>query len=567
MAKIYKESRSAFETGRPDFNDSIDLIESGKADAYLVWHSNRISRNYLDGGKFVQLMSDGKLKLVLTPFGVFQNNARDREYLMNEFTRATRDSDDKSEAVQRGNRTKLKAGYIPSGRLLEGYIHTKNSKEVMINDIDPERFPLLQKAVKLVLSGQHTPMETLRILNNKWGYRTKKTKRTGGTPLGRSTWYKLLSNPAYCGDLSNRRNTQFGQKASFPPLMTPDDFEKLQILLGNKGRPHFIKHEFPYKEVLKCAYCGGSITCEEKWHIRCTVCKHKFQKTKGGNSCPKCKTLIENMKKPWMRRYILYSCVNGRKGKCTQKSININNIEARINKELSRFEIPEHLKGWAIQYLNELHDTESTDREKYRLNLESAKTDCVKRLDNLLKLKISPQNSDNSVLSDSEYGLQRRTIVQEMDGVERELKNVDERMEHWHELSVKTFNFACYAKYWFEKGDAKTKTQILATLGSHLLVKDKNLSIDGQKALFLIEKGRKEVENLAQKFAPAKYLDIMANLDSFEPLRLSWLPSSEIIRTAIGKVILAFQDTVQVELVRVRFEEIKKLQPTSLVIA
>jgi hypothetical protein len=38
------------------------------------------------------------------------------------------------------------------------------------------------------------------------------------------------------------------------------------------------------------------------------------------------------------------------------------------------------------------------------------------------------------------------------------------------------------------------------------------------------------------------------------------LPSSEIIITSIGKIIKAFEDTVQIGLIRVRWEEVGKLQ-------
>ena len=49
------------------------------------------------------------------------------------------------------------------------------------------------------------------------------------------------------------------------------------------------------------------------------------------------------------------------------------------------------------------------------------------------------------------------------------------------------------------------------------------------------------------------------------PLRLGilsakWLPSSEIIIAALDKIFLALQDTVQMEAVRSKWEEIKKLQ-------
>ena len=42
------------------------------------------------------------------------------------------------------------------------------------------------------------------------------------------------------------------------------------------------------------------------------------------------------------------------------------------------------------------------------------------------------------------------------------------------------------------------------------------------------------------------------------------LPSSEIIILAIDKVIRAFEDTTQVELIKVRWGEIKRLQFTKL---
>jgi hypothetical protein len=44
---------------------------------------------------------------------------------------------------------------------------------------------------------------------------------------------------------------------------------------------------------------------------------------------------------------------------------------------------------------------------------------------------------------------------------------------------------------------------------------------------------------------------------------LGMLPSPEIIRTVINKIIKAFEDT-QTELIRVRWEEIERLQPQIL---
>src|SRR4030066_1901828 len=107
IVEVFKEERSAFKTGRPDFNQMMDLLESGEADAVIVWHPNRIARNYEDGGRFVQLISNSKLKLVITLSGIFGNQPRDKSSLMDEFTKATEDSDYKSLSVKSGYKRKL----------------------------------------------------------------------------------------------------------------------------------------------------------------------------------------------------------------------------------------------------------------------------------------------------------------------------------------------------------------------------------------------------------------------------------------------------------------------------
>src|SRR5579872_7077439 len=60
--QTFYESQSAFKEGRPQFNELIQQIELGNVDVVIIWHANRIARNYADGGRFVQLLADGKLK-------------------------------------------------------------------------------------------------------------------------------------------------------------------------------------------------------------------------------------------------------------------------------------------------------------------------------------------------------------------------------------------------------------------------------------------------------------------------------------------------------------------------
>src|SRR3990172_674987 len=162
ITPYYEESHTAFKKGRPDFNEMIDRIQNDEAQGVITWHRNRLARNYKDGGAFVDLMSDGKVKIVISCAGIFDNNPRDKEYLMSEFSRATRDSDDKSEAVKRGNRTRFfeKKQWIGPAKV--GYLNVINpvTREKEIAK-DPDRFPLVVKGIRLILSGAFTTMQAL----------------------------------------------------------------------------------------------------------------------------------------------------------------------------------------------------------------------------------------------------------------------------------------------------------------------------------------------------------------------------------------------------------------------
>ncbi len=56
------------------------------------------------------------------------------------------------------------------------------------------------------------------------------------------------------------------------------------------------------------------------------------------------------------------------------------------------------------------------------------------------------------------------------------------------ELTEKTFNFACYAQYWFENGDSKEKSLILKSLGYNLALQGKKIQFTSSKPFYLVRK-------------------------------------------------------------------------------
>jgi hypothetical protein len=112
--------------------------------------------------------------------------------------------------------------------------------------------------------------------------------------------------------------------------------------------------------------------------------------------------------------------------------LELDEIEKQVDKALMRYEIPDTFREWAIEHLNELNDMETNDRELVRKNAQNAYDDCVKQLDNLLKLKISTQNSDGSVISDTEYNGKRQYLISEKDALLEHINSTDTRINAWH---------------------------------------------------------------------------------------------------------------------------------------
>ena len=85
----------------------------------------------------------------------------------------------------------------------EGYLNKQDElKGLRWIDVDKKRFPILRKAFDLMLTGQYTPMVVLDKLTNDWGYRRLKRRKMGGTPLAKSSFYRILKSPFYAGIIS-----------------------------------------------------------------------------------------------------------------------------------------------------------------------------------------------------------------------------------------------------------------------------------------------------------------------------------------------------------------------------
>jgi len=465
VVDILSESRSAKAPGRPVFDEMIKRIEKKEADGIICWKLDRLARNPIDGGKIIWLLQQGVIKHIQTYERSY--HPQDNVLLMSvEFGMANQFILDLSQNTKRGLRAKAERGWYP-GPAPFGYLNSpykrKGDKEIVK---DPERFDLVRKMFDLMLTGNYSPPKILEIANKKWGLRMR-----NGKPMYRSTIYRIFTNPFYCGTFEYPRGSGNWYKGKHERMITEDEYDKVQVLLGRKGRPKPKTHIFAFTGMIRCGECGAMITCEEK-----------IKRQKNGN----------------VHRYIYYHCTKRKDPKCSQKCIEEKELEKQILDILERIEIPPEFHQWAVKQLKKESKIEVEDRNKILENQKRAYKNCVKKIDRLIEMRM------NNEISQEEFLRKKKELLEEKVRLKELLNDTDDRINKWVKKAEAVLNFARNAKKEFEKGSLEKKRQILSALGSNLLLKDKKLIISIEKPLSLMEKVSQEVKKIHRRFEPLK---------------------------------------------------------------
>ena len=112
IVETFIEKKTAKVPGREVFNNLLDKIEAGLPHQFgiLAWHTDRLSRNSVDGGRLIYLLDTGKLADLKFPTSVFDNSPSGKFFLSIALSNAKYYIDNLSENVRRGNRAKLRRG-------------------------------------------------------------------------------------------------------------------------------------------------------------------------------------------------------------------------------------------------------------------------------------------------------------------------------------------------------------------------------------------------------------------------------------------------------------------------
>lgn len=221
-----------------------------------------------------------------------------------------------------------------------------------------------------MLTGAYSPRRLWEIATQDWGLRTVQRKQSGGNPITLSAVYKVFSNPFYACVLKSSEKVFPGKHL---PMITLDQFEKVQEILGRPGRPRQTR-TFAYTGMIRCGECGFAVTAEEK--------KNRFGS-----------------------RYTYYHCTKRRLDiHCRQPYVSLNDLERQMLEFLEEIALPDQFHRWAAAQLEKTIKEQREELDAQKQSIARAQTAAAKELENLTKLRI------RDLVSDEEFSKQRQEI-------------------------------------------------------------------------------------------------------------------------------------------------------------
>ncbi len=364
-AYIFSESKSAKVTNnRPRFAEMLRCIERGEIQGIIVWHADRLSRNAMDAALLIDLMDRNKLVEIVTPSQTFRNTPIDKFMLSLSCGQAKMENDKKGIDVKRGLEKNARLGIIPNHSTV-GYMNDKNSPRGSKTILsDPERLPIVRKMWDLMLTGTYTVPQILKIATDEWGFRM-----ANGKKMARSTIYYMFSNPVFYGMFEYPIKSGNWYKGTHEAIITEEEYDKVQSILGRFGRPRPRTHVFDFVGMMRCGECSAAITAELK-----------FKRPKNGK----------------VHRYVYYHCTKRIKPDCSQGSIEETELKRQIVAEINSLEIPPEFHSFAMKWFRAENNKEADSRNAIIKAQQKAYNACLAKIDGLTDMRAAGAN----VLSD-----------------------------------------------------------------------------------------------------------------------------------------------------------------------
>ena len=260
-ARIVREfidaGESARSADRDGLQDMLAFITATRVQFCLVHKLDRLARNRADDVKIHEALINAGVTLVSatesidqTPSGMLVHGIMSS---IAEFY-----SRNLATEVTKGLTQKLAQGGTPM-RAPVGYLNVRRTdeqgRELRTVEVDPERAPLIRWAFETYAQGETSVAALLRDVTAR-GLTTVPSPKRPSKPLGKATFYSLLTNPYYAGVIRYKGALHPG---AHEPLIEPALFDHVQSLLKarNAQATRHVQHAHHLKGLLHCGGCGS----------------------------------------------------------------------------------------------------------------------------------------------------------------------------------------------------------------------------------------------------------------------------------------------------------------------
>jgi site-specific DNA recombinase len=502
------ESKSAFKPGRPVFKEMIAMIKAGKADGIVSYHPNRLSRNEIDAATLTYMLRTKELLDLKFCSYTFENSPEGIMMLQLMMSQSQYESSKQGRDVQRGMEQKVIGGERP-GVVSLGYIKAprkdsdgnvlvdpKDKTVLTKTEDDPERYEMVYKMWRMLLSGSYNASQIRKIANEEWGFKTRTTKRLNGKPMGYSTIYRIFTNPFYAGLISHNGKQYPGNHNA---MITIEEFDYAQKLLGAKGKPRAGVNSYAYTGLIKCGECGCQIVGKTN---------EKFVKREGR-----------------IKTYVHYYCTRKSINRpCNQnKYTSLEALELEIDTLLSRVTILPAFRDLALEIVRRKHREETASQAIMHRSKNKLKEEYQAKLNNLVDMRLK------DLLNDEEYAVQKERYIKELSKIEEAISDNNIRSSNWLESTEQAFDFITKARELFKTGDAITKRKVFLALGQNFTLKDQKLHIEQSPWLVPIAENYPDIEaEYLKRVATNKKASSKVKEEAFLSVSETWRASRDL---------------------------------------
>ncbi len=408
---------------------------------------DRITRNFKDAAKLDDWLNGDEARQLhfVKQNLVIHKNAKSHEKFQWDIylVLARQYSNNLSEEARKGLDEKARQGWYP-GNHKRGYVAIGEvGRRSWVIDASPTSdAPFIRRAFELYDSGEYT-LATLR---------TKLAAEGWQANISKAGLHKLITDCFYCGEFD--WNGKHYTHANHQPLILPALFYQVQQRLTRNVGGKYRKHDFLFKNLIKCGECGRSVVGE-------------VQK---GHSYYRCTHYNTN---------------------CTQRRyINEVELEKQLQGLFGGLEVKDgRLVNWIRKALKESHSQEAEYHTKATSELKRQHDTLQKRLDALyddkLDGKVTQEFFDRRF---EQYAKEQKASLEALEAHQR--ANMS-----YFELGLGIFELSQKARQIYEKrANLEQRRALLNFVFSNLTLRDGNL-MPVYKNAFQIIAARAENKN------------------------------------------------------------------------